>query len=100
MANIRVRWEGNGSPRYDGKTQDVAVKWVVKEDGDDLAVGKTVRVKWGRCGRIWLAMVVDLLRSTTEDENVDDGVRVRTTSSLQGNSLLSQYTIFIVGVQY
>ena len=81
MANIRVCWEGNGSPRYDGKTQDVAVKWVVKEDRDDMAVGKTVRVKWGRGGRIWMAIVVDFLRSTTED---DDGGHAKTTTSLHG----------------
>ena len=29
---IRLRWEGNGSVRYDGKTQDVTLKFIVPED--------------------------------------------------------------------
>ena len=56
---IRLRWEGNGSVRYDGKTQDVALKFIVPEDRTATA-GKIVRVKWGRQSRVWKAVVVGL----------------------------------------
>lgn len=56
---VRLRWEGNGSTRYDGKTQDVAVKFIIPEDRSKTAVaGNTVRVKWGRQSRVWRAVVV------------------------------------------
>ena len=56
---IRLRWEGNGSVRYDGKTQDVASRFIVPEDRNATA-GKTVRVKWVRQSRVWKAVVVCL----------------------------------------
>ena len=53
---IRVRWEGNNSLMYDGKTQDIALKYVVEEDRANIAVGKLVKVKWGRSSQFgkWL----------------------------------------------
>ena len=39
---VRLRWEGNGSTRYDGKTQDVAVRFLVPEVGN-----KTTTVQVG-----------------------------------------------------
>ena len=59
MEEIRVRWEGNNSSMYDGKTQDIALKYVVEEDHANIAVGKSVKVKWGRSSQIWKAVVVD-----------------------------------------
>ena len=56
---IRLWWEGNRSVRYDGKTQDVALKFIVPEDRN-ATVGKTVRVRWGRQSRVWKAVVVGL----------------------------------------
>ncbi len=59
---IRVRWEGNSSARYDGLTQDIPAKAAVPEDLATAAVGNTVRVAWGKKGsRMWHAVVVDLL---------------------------------------
>ncbi len=57
---IRVRWEGNGSTRFDGVTQDIALKLVVPEDAVTIRVGGTVRVKWGRGSRarFWKGVVV------------------------------------------
>ena len=54
---IRLRWEGNKSVRYDGKTQDVEARFIVPEDRN-ATVGDTVCVKWGRQSRMWKAMVV------------------------------------------
>ena len=56
---IRLRWEGNGSVRYDGETQDVALKFIVPEDRTATA-GKIERVKWGHQSREWKAVVVGL----------------------------------------
>ena len=58
---VRLRWEGNGSTCYDGKTQDVAVRFLVPEVGNKtttVQVGNTVRVRWGRQSRVWKAVVV------------------------------------------
>ncbi len=59
---IRVRWEGNESTRFDGVTQDVALKLVVPEDAVSARVGGTVRVKWGRGSRarFWKGVVVSM----------------------------------------
>ena len=62
---IRLRWEGNSSPRYDGVTQDVALKYVFREDLVNIEVGSIVRVKWGRRSRVWKGIVVDLLQSAS-----------------------------------
>ena len=56
---ICLRWEGNGSVRYDGKTQDVVLRFIVPEDRNATA-GKIVRVKWGHQSRVWKAVVVGL----------------------------------------
>ena len=73
---IRVRWEGSGSVRYDGKTQDVARRYVVVEDLEGVAVGNLVRVKWGRRSRVWRGVVVDLL-----DEDLEQPVAMDTTTN-------------------
>ena len=44
---------------YDGKTHDIALKYVVEEDRTNIAVGKSVKVKWGRSSWIWKAVVVN-----------------------------------------
>ncbi len=67
---VWVRWEGNGSTRYDGRVQDIAHRFVVKEDVVGMAVGSTISVQWGR--RRWAAVVVDLLDEEPE-EAADDG---------------------------
>ena len=59
---IRVRWEDNGSLKYDGVTQDISRKFVVQEN---VAVGDSVTIKWGRRAHVWKAVVVDLL----DDDN-------------------------------
>ena len=56
---IRLRWERNRSVRYDGKTQDVTLKFIVPKDKNATA-GKTVHVRWGRQSRVWKAVVVGL----------------------------------------
>ena len=61
MSEIHVRWEDNGSLKYDGVTQDR--KFVVEEN---VAVGDSVTIKWGRRAQVWKAVVVDLL-----DDNND-----------------------------
>ena len=66
---IRVRWEDNGSLKYDGVTQDISRKFVVQEN---VAVGDSVTIKWGRRARVWKAVVVDLL----DDDN--DGKQLQT----------------------
>ena len=45
--------------QYDGKTQDVALRFIVPEDRNATA-GKIVRVKWGRQSRVWKAVAVGL----------------------------------------
>ena len=45
MSEIRVRWEDNGSSKYDGVTQDISRRFVIKEN---VAVGDIVTIKWGR----------------------------------------------------
>ena len=44
---------------YDGKTQDIALKYMVEEDRADISVGKPVKVKWGWSTQIWKAVVVN-----------------------------------------
>ena len=56
---IRLRWEGNGSVRYDRKTQDAALRFIVPKDRN-TTVGKIVCVKWGQQSRVWKAVVVGL----------------------------------------
>ena len=46
-----MRWESNSSPMYDGKTQDIALKYVVEEDHANITVGKPLKVKWGQSSR-------------------------------------------------
>ena len=58
---VRVRWEGNNSKMYDGRTQDIPRKTIVS---GAVAVGSTVIIVWGRqskTSRLWTAVVVDLL---------------------------------------
>ena len=40
MEEIRVRWGGNNSPMYDGKTRDIALKYMVEEDRANISGGK------------------------------------------------------------
>ena len=47
VQRVRVRWFGNGSRRYDGKTEDVEVDAIIEEDRVGLAVGRTVRMPCG-----------------------------------------------------
>ncbi len=68
---IRLKWSGNGSSRYDGKTQDVERRFVMAEDQEEMAAGSTVRVRWGRQGRTWSAVVVSLL-DTEPESDVED----------------------------
>ncbi len=56
---IRLRWEENGSPKYDGITQDITRKYLTNPDS--VAVGDRVMVRWGKRGKVWKAVVVDLL---------------------------------------
>ena len=42
IVRVRVRWQGNKSPKYDGRVEDENF-----EDRAGLCVGKTVRVHWG-----------------------------------------------------
>ena len=56
---IRLQWEGNGSMRYDGKTQDVVLRFIAPEDRNATAE-KIVCVKWGRQSGVWKAVVVGL----------------------------------------
>ena len=68
---VRVRWEGNNSRKYDGRVQDIAVKFVEEEDMNGLTVGAVVRVRWGRQMRRWRAVVVDLLRGEPSPDMTD-----------------------------
>ena len=61
MSEIRMRWEDNGSSKYDGITQAISRKFVIDENVADI-----VTIKWGRRARVWKAVVVDLL-----DDNND-----------------------------
>ena len=63
VQRVRVRWFGNGSRRYDGKTEDVEVDAIIEEDRVGLAVGRTVRMPWGQY--LLTATVEDLLRDPT-----------------------------------
>ena len=56
---ICLWWEGNGSVQYNGKTQDVTLRFIVPEDRNATA-GKIVRAKWGCQSRVWKAVVVGL----------------------------------------
>ncbi len=66
-----MKWEGNDSSMYDGKTQDIARKYVL-QDVDSVAVGGMIEVKWGRRSRLWRGVVVDLL-AEDQDEDDEDG---------------------------
>ena len=68
---VRVRWEGNNSRKYDGRVQDIAVKFVEEEDMNRLTAGAVVRVRWGRQMRRWRAVVVDLLRGESSQDMAD-----------------------------
>ncbi len=67
---VRVRWEGNGSTRSDGRVQDIARRFVLAEDVDGMAVGSAITVKWGR--RRWKAVVVDLLQEKPKEATDSD----------------------------
>ena len=48
---VAIRWCGNGSPRYDGRVNQVPLKTIFADDvAAGLEVGKLVRVKWGGGG--------------------------------------------------
>ena len=69
---VRVRWEGNNSRKYNGRVQDITVKFVEEEeDVNRLTVGAVVRVQWGRQMRRWRAVVVDLLRGESSPDMAD-----------------------------
>ncbi len=76
-----MRWEGNGSTRFDGVTQDVALKLVVQEDAVSVRAGGTVRVKWGRGSqaRIWKGDVV----STDVDQPLSPSPAPDTQSTVE-----------------
>ncbi len=78
---IRVRWEGNGSTRFDGVTKDIALKLVVPEDAVSVRVGGRVRVKWGRGSqaRIWKGVVV----STDVDQPLSPSLAPDTQSTVE-----------------
>ena len=69
---IRLRWEGNNSRKFDGVTQDLEAKHLLPADRQDAAVGKVVRVKWGRGKRLWRAIVVDLLDAEEQEAEEQD----------------------------
>ena len=60
---LRVIWVNNKSSRYDGKEQDIAVRYVIPECRSGMKVGSRIRVWLGRGkkARVWTAVVVDLL---------------------------------------
>lgn len=50
---VAIRWCGNGSPRYDGRVNQVLLKTIFADDvAAGLEVGKLVRVKWGGGGEL------------------------------------------------
>ncbi len=65
---VRVKWGGNDSSRYDGKTQDIERRFILSEYLDGMAVGSTIKLRWGKQSRIWTAVVVDLLPLGCADE--------------------------------
>ena len=65
MSEIHVRWEENGSAKYDGVTQDISRKFKTEKN---IAVGDKVTIKWGRRARVWTAVVVDLLDGDIDDD--------------------------------
>ncbi len=66
---VQVRWHGNNSTRYDGRIQDLAVRFVVEEDRIGMAVGYIVRVNCGKQARTWTAVVVDMLDDEAEADD-------------------------------
>ena len=71
MSKICVRWEENGSAKYDGVTQDISRKFITEKN---IAVGDKVTIKWGRRARVWKVMVVDLLDDDDDGEYIDTGL--------------------------
>jgi len=69
---IRLKWEGNSSPHYDGVTQDVAREHMFPKD---LHIGQTVRVKWGRSLKVWTGVVMDLLTKDSSSKHVPSSPR-------------------------
>ena len=53
---LTIKWVGNNSRKYDGVVHLIDVKHVHPEDVPNMAVGNTIRVKWG--GRTWRGEVV------------------------------------------
>ena len=68
---VRVRWEGNNSRKYDGRVQDIAVKFVEEEDMNGLTVGAVVTVRRERQMRRWRVVVVDLLHGEPSPDMAD-----------------------------
>ena len=46
---VWVRWEGNKSPRYDGKVEGVPESSIVKRSGQN------VEVQWGK--KVWYGVI-------------------------------------------
>ena len=63
---VLVKWKGNNSTRYDGRSEYVRVSDLT--DSGELAVGKAVEVVWGRTRRVWKGVIVKLPSPTSTEE--------------------------------
>lgn len=78
IARVRVRWQSNKSPKYDGRVEDMSIDSISAEDRADLCVGKTIRVHWGL--RVWTGEVLKVFEEPTPLAQALPLKRPRTTT--------------------
>ncbi len=57
---VRVKW---GGQRF-----NIERRFILSEYLDGMAVGSTIKMRWGKQSRVWTAVVVDLPPLRREDE--------------------------------
>ena len=95
---FKVRWERNGSARYDGRTQDIPEDWIIESDRD-RGVNESIRVEWGQSGRLWNALVLEKKPVPTPLDLALPAKRVKTASPCKFPLALSSILCMHVHVQ-
>ena len=89
IAQVRVRWFGNKSSKYDGRVEDVDFDDIVEEDQEGLCVGKSIRIPWGRDRRLWTGEVLAVIEEPTPLAQALPLTRARTTRKSAAQPLSS-----------
>ena len=95
---FKVRWERNGSARYDGRTQDIPEDWIIESDRE-RGVNESIRVECGQSGRLWNALVLEKKPVPTPLDLALPAKRVKTASPCKFPLALSSILCMHVHVQ-